>query len=89
MITLNSPTLLLALLFGVIFQQSAIDYGPHPSALSPYYFSFVTLTTLGYGDVVPASSTAQVLVVIEVFCGYLALGGLLSIFANKMARRAD
>jgi voltage-gated potassium channel Kch len=53
------------------------------------YYSIVTLTTLGYGDVVPASPAAQVLAMIEVILGYVMLGGLLSIFASKMARRAD
>jgi voltage-gated potassium channel Kch len=49
----------------------------------------VTLTTLGYGDVVPTSLAAQMLAVLEALLGYVGLGGLLSILANKMARRAD
>jgi voltage-gated potassium channel Kch len=53
------------------------------------YFSVVTLTTLGYGDIVPSSTAAQVLCMVEVFMGYVMLGGLLSIFSNKMARRAE
>ncbi len=53
------------------------------------YYSIVTITTLGYGDVVPASLPAQVLAVSEALMGYVGLGGLLSIFAQKMARRAD
>jgi hypothetical protein len=32
---------------------------------------------------------AQILAMIEVVIGYVMLGGLLSIFSNKMARRAD
>jgi voltage-gated potassium channel Kch len=66
-----------------------LDYGKHRTVLSPFYYSFVTLTTLGYGDVVPASATAQVVATMEVLLGYVGLGGLLSILANKMARRAD
>lgn len=61
----------------------------HTSPLTPYYFSWVTLTTLGYGDVLPASTAAQVVVMLEVFAGYMSLGGLLSIFSNKMARRGS
>jgi len=53
------------------------------------YYSIVTLTTLGYGDVVPASAPAQVLATIQAVLGYVGLGGFLSILANKMARRAD
>ncbi len=81
--------LAIALVFAGLYSLVAIDYGDYPSALSPFYFSIVTLTTLGYGDVLPASTAAQVLVIIEVTSGYVALGGMLSIFANKMARRAE
>jgi len=39
------------------------------------YFSFVTLTTLGYGDISPVSPVAQVLVILEAVTGmfYLAI----------------
>lgn len=39
------------------------------------YFSFVTLTTLGYGDITPARPLAEVLVVLEAVTGmfYLAI----------------
>ena len=79
---------LVGLLFGGAYLVLDIDYGEHRTALSPFYYSFVTLTTLGYGDVVPASATAQVVATLEVLLGYVGLGGLLSILANKMARRA-
>ena len=82
-------TVAVAVIFAFIFSFLEIDYGEHPTRLSPLYYSFVTLTTLGYGDVVPASIPAQIVSVIEVVVGYVALGGLLSIFATKMARRAE
>jgi voltage-gated potassium channel Kch len=72
-----------------VYSLLDLDYGDYPTAFSPLYYSFVTLTTLGYGDVVPASPQAQLVAVIEVVVGYVALGGLLSIFATKMARRAE
>ena len=39
------------------------------------YFSFVTLTTLGYGDISPTTPVAQVIVILEAVAGmfYLAL----------------
>lgn len=39
------------------------------------YFSFVTLTTLGYGDITPAAPLAKALVIIEVIVGvfYIAI----------------
>ena len=51
------------------------------------YYSVVTFTTLGFGDVTPISAEAQRWVMAEVAVGYLMLGGLISIFANKLARR--
>lgn len=51
----------------------------------PWYFSAVTLTTLGYGDVHPAADCAigQALVVVEVTLGYIFLGGFVSILLRS------
>ena len=40
-----------------------------------YYFSFTTLTTLGYGDIVPVAKYARVLATLEAVAGpvYLAI----------------
>jgi uncharacterized protein YjbI with pentapeptide repeats len=78
----------IAVSFAGIYEGMAIDYGAHEAPLSSVYFSIVTLTTLGFGDVLPADGWAQGAVLAEVILGYVMLGGLLSIFANKMARRA-
>lgn len=77
------------LVFGAVYTQVDIDFGEHVTWFSPIYFSFVTLTTLGYGDAVPASLTAQIFVTLQAVTGYMGLGGLLSILGNKMARRAE
>jgi len=61
------------------------------SANTPFtcwYFSIVTFTTLGFGDVTPRCLLGEVLVTLEVILGYIGLGGLISILANKVARRA-
>ena len=52
------------------------------------YYSVVTFTTLGFGDVKPQTEVATIVVLIEVILGYVMLGGLVSIFANKVARRS-
>ena len=36
-----------------------------------FYFSVVTLTTLGYGDIVPVSSGARLAVMLEALFGQL------------------
>ncbi len=77
------------LFFAAIYSQLEIDYGDYRTFFSPVYFSVVTVTTLGYGDAVPASLAAQIIVTLQAITGYMGLGGLLSILGNKMARRAE
>ena len=81
--------LLLIFLFALIYTYVAIDYGEHRTWFSGIYYSVVTITTLGYGDVLPASFVGQVVAIAEVISGYVMLGGLISIFSNKVARRAE
>lgn len=82
-------TAIVALTFAGLYTTVAVDYGDYQTTISPLYFSVVTLTTLGYGDAVPASLPAQMMALAEVILGYVMLGGLLSIFATKMGRRAE
>jgi hypothetical protein len=41
------------------------------------YFSFVTLTTMGYGDIVPRTDIARSLVVLEAVAGQIYLVALM------------
>ncbi len=51
------------LLFDEAFLDGAVSAGDYT------YFSFITLTTVGYGDITPASDLAKRLVVVEAFVG--------------------
>jgi len=74
---------------GPQFEQTSKAFSNQPTGFwSSLYFSIVTFTTLGFGDIVAANLTARILVTIEVIAGYIMLGGLISIFANKLARRS-
>ena len=42
------------------------------------YYSFVTLTTLGYGDILPVSHAARTLAIFESICGVLYLGMIIA-----------
>ncbi len=71
------------------FHQSTGQFSGEPLTFwNSFYFSIVTFTTLGFGDVVADNATARLLVTLEVIFGYLMLGGLISIFANKLASRS-
>ncbi|MCB2185948.1 MAG: hypothetical protein KQJ78_05985 [Deltaproteobacteria bacterium] len=73
-----STYLLLALAWGLLF--SLLDhFSPEaflgePTSADFIYFSFVTLTTLGYGDIVPVSPEARALAMVEAVNGVLYTG---------------
>ena len=51
------------------------------------YFSFVTLTTLGFGDITPATPEARALVVIETLIGQLFLATLVARLVSGLRAR--
>jgi hypothetical protein len=66
-----------------------MDYsGSSKSWLTPFYYSLVTYTTLGFGDITPQHWLGEIIVIIEVVLGYMTLGLLLTILANNVARRS-
>lgn len=81
---------LLIILFGLCFYLMGPGHFNTPilrfSFLNMFYYSAVTFTTLG-GNIFPSTETAVVLTIAEVLLGYIMLGGLISIFASKLARR--
>lgn len=81
-------TVLVALIYAGLYTQVNIDWGDYETPLSPVYYSVVTFTTLGYGDVLPGSTAAQIMAMSEVILGYFSLGGMMSILSDKLARRA-
>ncbi len=81
--------IIFTLFFAWVYTMVGIDYGTYPTPISALYFSVVTFTTLGYGDIRPSTAAGEMAAMAEVIIGYMMLGGLLSILSNKMARRAD
>lgn len=53
--------LVITLFFAAVYGFVDIDYGDNKTWFSSIYFSIVTLTTLGYGDVLPASLAGRLL----------------------------
>jgi ion channel len=51
---------------------------PHFTLATAVYFSFVTLATLGYGDIVPQSEVARGVTVVEAIAGQLYLAVLVA-----------
>jgi len=83
----------IAALFGLVFYAlgpSAFEITnlPEENYLTMLYYSIVTFTTLGFGDVTPNTLRAAMFVMVEVIFGYIMLGMLISVLANKVGRRS-
>ena len=89
--------LLLALLFGSINEFFAALISPYVrGAASPVrssdmlYYSLITLTTVGYGDITPASSLAQAVAATEALIGQLYLVSVVAaVITRYPGRRRD
>lgn len=89
--------LLVGLLFGVAYWTledvwpgsfggvTAGSFGPSRAI----YFSFVTIATLGYGDVIPVSEAAQGLAIVEAVCGQMYLAVLVARLVSLYAQQSD
>ena len=70
------------LVAGAVPDAFAFNAGPAAShsmnGVTAFYFSFVTLTTVGYGDVTPVSNGARVLAVMEAMTGTLYVAVLIT-----------
>jgi hypothetical protein len=87
--------LLLGMLFAFVY--GAIDrFGGDPvfangteaTASLCLYFSFTTLTTVGYGDVVTRSDLGHTLAVLEALLGQIYLVTVVSVLVSNLGRRA-
>jgi hypothetical protein len=70
------------------FSQPINQAGSSPGSILTY-FSFVTLTTLGYGDISPISPLARSLAILEALTGTLFLAVLISRLVGAAARGSD
>jgi len=66
---------------------NSITLGEDPTWFTPFYFSTVCLTTLGFGDVTPALSDwkAEIYVATEALAGYV----LLAVFVSLLVQNAS
>jgi hypothetical protein len=85
---------LLGLIFSALYRAIASIGGTpffvqtnHASANQFLYFSFVTQTTLGYGDLTPATNVGRSIVVLEALIGQVFLVTLVARLVSLMAAR--
>lgn len=58
--------------FATFYYVIAVASGINFSYFKWCYFSVITLTTVGYGDIVPINSSMMLLVSLESFLGYIS-----------------
>ncbi|WP_013334616.1 potassium channel family protein [Gloeothece verrucosa] len=71
--------LLIGIIFAIIYraihlevpQSFYLPFAEQGSTFDPFYFSFLTLTTVGYGDIIPISPWVRVLTNLEGIAGIL------------------
>jgi hypothetical protein len=78
-----------ALAYAVFYATQRHSFDEPLTALQSIYFSIVTLTTVGYGDISPkmsSASVAQVTIVLELATGLFLLAGVLAIVVSWTQR---
>ena len=86
--------LLIAQLFATLFSLTALIAGQpffvqtsHPSAIDYIYFSFVTITTVGYGDFTSAHPVGKMMAMTEAVFGQLYLITVVSLVVQNLGAR--
>jgi hypothetical protein len=84
--------ILLGIVFGLTYQVFDVV---SPPSLTPegqgisgaLYYSFVTLATLGYGDVLPGNNAVRALAIAEALIGQLYLVSVVSLAVSRLGAR--
>jgi voltage-gated potassium channel len=86
--------LLVAILFALIYRIMSLITGlpvfvqtEEPASLDYIYFSFVCITTLGFGDLSPATDLAKMAAVVEAVMGQIYLVTVVALFIGNLGYR--
>ena len=74
------------LLSGTLFYRQVEGWG----LLDSLYFSVVTLTTVGYGDLSPSTAAGKIFTILYIFVGLgIVLGFVNAVAENSLQRRGE
>lgn len=65
----------------------SVDMGTRKGLEDIFYFSFITLTTIGYGDITPTSALGQRFVILQGLIGQFYLAIIMAIMVGKFLSR--
>jgi hypothetical protein len=72
-------------IFAFLFYLSG-SIAPITRPFDYFYFSTITFSTLGYGDIHPTTVIGQVLCCLEVGCGFIMFGILLTLVGSRLQK---
>ena len=78
-------------IFACLYMLGTVTEGgvPIEGVWKHFYFSAVTLTTLGYGNIVPASTFTEILVTVESLVGFLGFAILAGVITSIIMKRVE
>lgn len=57
--------ILIAIAYGILYSMMRPEEFGFKERIDPFYFSFSTMSSVGYGDIVPKTSRAKALVITQ------------------------
>lgn len=81
--------MLLVILFGIIYWAFPSFWKIPLNFVESMYFSVVTITTLGYGEITPANDLARVITALEALSGIFIIGLFLNAVAHSYAEQQE
>ncbi len=74
--------------FGTIYAllPAAVDHLPRGSLAAGFFFSVETMTTVGYGEMAPATTFGHVIVTVEILVGLFLIAMLYGLIFQRFAR---
>ena len=78
-----------SVLYVYIERQDNDAFSTDLNLANAMYFSIVTMTTTGYGDIIPKSGLAKFIVCVQILFGFLYNVLFFSIFAGLAGRKRD
>jgi len=76
--------IIISLLFGIIYSSLEPGHFDFKSVLDPFYFSFTTMSTVGYGDFSPKTDRAKRMVMFHQALLIMEVGVFMAWIAKKM-----
>jgi len=80
-------TLLYGLIYAAIHRADPTAFGFENGVIDPFYFSFTTMSSVGYGDYSPKTNTAKIVVMSQQF---ILIGQIIELLGlDKMVNRRN